>query len=70
MGKSIPDFMAAYGLWDYGINTQTFQDSKRYLRFLQEKAGTDEIDTMFQAEAQSMQVILSATEKKIKSRYF
>ena len=55
MGKHVPDIMAAYGLWDYGVNTETFQDAKQYVRYLQEKAGSAETETMFQAEAEAFQ---------------
>ena len=52
-GKAVPDNMEAYGLYDYSINTQTFQDAKQYVKYLQEKAGAAETESMFQAEASS-----------------
>ena len=55
LGKLVPDIMAAYGLWDYAINTESFQDAKQYVKYLQEKAGSAETETMFQAEAESLQ---------------
>merc|ERR1719334_1612230 len=46
--------MHAFGIYDYEINTETFQDASQYVKFLQEKAATSSQDSMFQMEAEAL----------------
>merc|ERR1719334_2453030 len=46
--------MHAFGIYDYKINTETFQDASQYIKSLQEKAATSSQDSMFQMEAEAL----------------
>ena len=46
--------MAAYGLWDYSVSTDTYADAKHYVKYLQEKSGSMETESMFQAETKGL----------------
>ena len=55
MNGDVPDTMNAFGLWDYSIDTESFQDAQQYVKYLQEKAASSETEAMFQMEAESVQ---------------
>jgi len=50
----IPDSMAAYGLWDYSVSTDTYSDAKHYVKHLQEKSGSMDTESMFKAESDAI----------------